>query len=148
MKILPVFDRVVVEKIEEPEKTKGGILIPETARILTFMGVVKAVGSGRNIDAPGRIDVFSRGFDDGAREDEPDPELAWQIRIERPPMQVKVGDIVLYGMHSGAEVKVKGEPFFVLREDEILAIIEETEDPAELEAPAEAEAVPELEPAG
>ncbi|GBD27825.1 10 kDa chaperonin [bacterium HR30] len=95
MKIRPLHDRVLVQRIEEEEKTKGGIIIPDTAREKPQQGKVVAVG-------PGRID------DKG----------------NRVPMNVKAGDRVLFGKYAGSEVEIDDEQYLIMREDDILGVIE------------------------
>ena len=96
MKIVPLNDRVLVKRIEELPMTKGGIYIPDTAKEKPIEGRVVAVGSGK---------VSENG--------------------ERLPMTVKVGDRVLFGKYAGTEIKVEGEEHLMMREDDILAIIED-----------------------
>ena len=96
MKFRPLHDRVVVRRIEGEEKTKGGIIIPDTAKEKPQEGEVLAVG-------PGRFD------DSGAK---------------RVPVDVKVGDVVLYSKYGGTEVKYSGEEYLVLSARDVLAIIE------------------------
>ncbi|MEO0139301.1 MAG: co-chaperone GroES [candidate division WOR-3 bacterium] len=97
VKIKPLADRVVVKRFEEEEaKTPGGIIIPDTAKEKPQKGVVVAVG-------PGRLDENGK----------------------RIPMEVKVGDKVLFAKYAGSEVKVDGEEYLIMREDDILAILEE-----------------------
>ncbi|MCM8804946.1 MAG: co-chaperone GroES [Candidatus Omnitrophica bacterium] len=95
-KIRPLADRVVVEPLEAEEKTKGGIILPDTAKEKPQEGKVVAVGKGK---------VNDKG--------------------EAIPMEVKVGDKVLYGKYSGTEVTVDEKQYIILREDDILAIVEE-----------------------
>jgi chaperonin GroES len=95
MNLKPLADRLVVEPIEQEEVTAGGIILPETAKEKPQQGKVIAVG-------PGRTD------DEG----------------ERIPMEVKVGDRVLYAKYSGTEVKLDGKKLLILRESDVLAIIE------------------------
>src|SRR5215475_12509060 len=95
MKIRPLYDRVIVKRVTEEEKTKGGIIIPDTAKEKPFEGKVIAVGNGKVLE-------------DG--------------KIHAP--QVKVGDRVLFGKYSGTEVKLDGEDHLIVREDEILGVIE------------------------
>ncbi|NLU40596.1 MAG: co-chaperone GroES [Firmicutes bacterium] len=90
--IKPLADRVVVKPIEREETTKGGIVIPDTAKERPQEGEVVAVGPGK--------------FEDG----------------KRIPMEVKVGDRVLFAKYGGTEVKIDGEEYLVLRESDILAI--------------------------
>jgi len=95
VKIRPLQDRVIVKRVKEEEKTKGGIIIPDAAKEKPIEGEVLAVG-------PGKV------TDDGS---------------QRAP-DVKVGDRVLFGKYSGTEVKLDGEELVVLREDDILGVIE------------------------
>jgi len=95
MKVRPLQDRVIVKRIAEEEKTRGGIIIPDTAKEKPSEGDVIAVGSGKAND---------KG----------------QIR----PLDVKKGDRVLFGKYSGSEIKVDGVDHVILREDEILGVIE------------------------
>jgi len=96
MKLKPLHDRVLVKRVEEEEKTKGGIIIPDTAKEKPIRGEVKAVG-------PGKMG------DDG----------------KRMEMSVKPGDLVMFNKYAGTEVKVEGEEHLVMREDDIVAIIED-----------------------
>ena len=96
MKLRPLGDRLVVEPIEQEERTAGGIILPETAKEKPQQGKVIAVGPGRR--------------DDGGK---------------HIPMDVKVGDQVLYAKYAGTEVKVDGEKVLILRESDVLAIVEE-----------------------
>ena len=93
MKFRPLHDRVVVRRIEEDDRTKGGIIIPDTAKEKPQQGEIVAAGPGR--------------FDDG----------------KRVPMEVKVGDKVLYGKYSGTEVTIDGEALIILRESDVLAVL-------------------------
>jgi chaperonin GroES len=95
MKLRPLHDRVVVKRIEAERKTASGIVIPDTAGEKPDQGEVLAVGNGKILD-------------DG------------KVR----PMAVKVGDKVLFGKYAGQSVKVEGEELLVLREDDIMAVIE------------------------
>jgi chaperonin GroES len=94
VKIRPLQDRVIVKRVKEEEKTKGGIIIPDAAKEKPIEGEVLAVGPGKTTD-------------DGK---------------QRAP-DVKVGDRVLFGKYSGTEVKLDGEEHVVLREDDILGVI-------------------------
>jgi chaperonin GroES len=96
MKIRPLYDRVIVKRVNEEEKTKGGIIIPDTAKEKPLEGKVVAVGNGKLLE-------------DGS------------VR----PLQVKVGDRILFGKYSGTEVKLEGEEHLIIREDEILGVIED-----------------------
>ncbi|HVJ91383.1 MAG TPA: co-chaperone GroES [Labilithrix sp.] len=93
MKIRPLQDRLVVKRTQEEEKTKGGIIIPDTAKEKPLEGVVVAVGSGKAVKS-GKV----------------------------VPIDVKEGDKVLFGKYSGTEVKVDGEELVLLREDDVLAV--------------------------
>ncbi|HEY3818415.1 MAG TPA: co-chaperone GroES [Polyangiaceae bacterium] len=93
--IRPLHDRVIVKRVKEEEKSKGGIIIPDTAKEKPIEGEVLAIGSGKIAD-------------DGS------------VR----KLDVKVGDRVLFGKYSGTEVKVDGEDRLILREDDILGVLE------------------------
>lgn len=95
MSIRPLHDRLLVKRIAEEEKSKGGIIIPDTAKEKPIEGQVVAVGNGKVME-------------DG------------KVR----PLEVKKGDRVLFGKYSGTEVKIEGEEHLILREDEVLGIIE------------------------
>ncbi len=95
MKIRPLGDRIIVKRIKEEEKSKGGIIIPETAKEKPQQGIVEAVGTGRK-DESGKI----------------------------IPMDVKKGDKVLFGKYSGNEIKIDDQELLIMREEEILGIIE------------------------
>src|ERR1700723_3460023 len=89
--LTPLHDRVVVRRIEEKESIKGGIIIPDSAKEKQQEGEVIAVGAGK------------------------------REKGERVPLDVKVGDRVLFGKYSGSEIKIDGEELLILREEEILA---------------------------
>ncbi len=93
MKLKPLADRVIIKPLPAEEKTKGGIIVPDTAKEKPVMGEVMAVGPGK------------RG-DDG----------------KIVPMEVKVGDKVLYGKYSGTEVTVDGEEYLIMRESDVFAL--------------------------
>ncbi len=95
MKIKPLHDRVVVRRIEEQEQIRGGIVIPDTAKEKPQEGEVIAVGEGKLLENGNRL-----------------------------PLDVKVGDRVLFGKYSGTEIKIDDEEFLIMREDEILGIVE------------------------
>ena len=95
MKIRPLQDRVIVRRLEEEEKTKGGIIIPDTAKEKPQEGKVIAVGKGKLTE---------------------DGKLI--------PLDVKAGDRILFGKYSGTEVKVEGEEHLIMREEDILGVIE------------------------
>lgn len=94
MKLKPLGDKIVVKPIEKEEKTKSGIVLPDTAKEKPQEGEVVAVGPGK----------FEKG--------------------ERVPMEVKVGDRVIYSKYGGTEVKVEGEEYLILSQSELLAIVE------------------------
>jgi chaperonin GroES len=93
-KIRPLHDRVIVKRIEEEERTKGGLIIPDTAKEKPQEGRVIAVGPGKQDD--GKV----------------------------IPLGVKAGDKILFGKYSGTEIKLDGEEHLILREDDILGVIE------------------------
>jgi len=95
VKIRPLQDRVIVKRIEEEEKTKGGIIIPDTAKEKPQEGQVIAVGKGKVNDG-GKI----------------------------TPLDVKVNDRILFGKYSGTEINVNGEEHLIMREEDILGVIE------------------------
>jgi len=95
MKIRPLQDRVIVKRLEEEEKTKGGIIIPDTAKEKPQEGKVIAVGKGK-MNEEGKV----------------------------IPLDVKVGDRILFGKYSGSEIKIDGEEHLIMREEDILGIIE------------------------
>ena len=95
MKLRPLQDRILVKRVAEEEKTKGGIIIPDTAKEKPAEGKVVAVGNGKLADDGKRI-----------------------------PLEIKKGDRILFGKYSGTEVKIEGEEHLVMREDDVLAVIE------------------------
>ncbi len=95
MKIRPLHDRVLVKRIQEEEKTKGGIIIPDTAKEKPQEGKVVAVGKGK-VNDDGKV----------------------------TPLDVKAGDRILFGKYSGTEVKIEGEEHLIMREEDILGILE------------------------
>ncbi len=96
MKVRPLGDRVLVKRLEEEEKTKGGIIIPDTAKEKPQQGKIVAVGNGRTTE-DGKV----------------------------IPLSVKVGEKVLFQKYSGSDIKIEGEEYLILREEEILGIIED-----------------------
>ena len=94
MSLRPLHDRVLVRRIEEAEQIRGGIIIPDTAKEKPHEAEVIAVGNGKLLD-----------------------------KGERAPIEVKAGDRILFGKYSGSEVRIEGEDYLILREDEILAIV-------------------------
>ena len=97
MKIRPLHDRIVVKRIEEKETVLGGIIIPDTAKEKPQEGEVMAVGQGKRLD---------------------DGKLC--------PLDVKAGDRILFGKYSGSEIKLDGEELVIIREDEVLGVIEDS----------------------
>jgi len=95
MKVRPLHDRIIVKRLEEEEKTKGGIIIPDTAKEKPIEGRVIAVGDGKIKEDGTKI-----------------------------PMEVKKGDRVLFAKYAGTEIKIDGEEHLMMKEDDILAIIE------------------------
>ena len=95
MKFRPLHDRVVVKRIEAEEKTAGGIIIPDTAKEKPQEGEVVAAGRGKRLE-------------DGTV----------------VPLDVKVGDRILFGKYSGSDIKIDGEEYLILREDEVLGVLE------------------------
>ncbi len=95
MKIRPLQDRVIVKRIEEEEKTKGGIIIPDTAKEKPQEGRIVAVGKGK-LNEEGKV----------------------------IPLEVKVNDRILFGKYSGSEINIDGEEHLIMREEDILGVIE------------------------
>ncbi len=95
MKIRPLQDRVIIKRIEEEEKSKGGIIIPDTAKEKPQEGKVVAVGKGK-VNDDGKL----------------------------TPLDVKVNDRILFGKYSGTEINIDGEEHLIMREEDILGIIE------------------------
>ncbi len=95
MKVRPLHDRILVERLEEKEVKKGGIIIPDTAKEKPQEGKVVAVGNGKVND-------------DG----------------KKVPLDVKAGDKILFGKYSGSEVKIDDKEFLIMREEDVLAILE------------------------
>ena len=96
VKIRPLYDRLIVERIEDPEQMIGGIIIPDTAKEKPQQGKVLAVGKGKMQDDGSVV-----------------------------PPDVKAGDTVLFGKYSGQEITLEGTEHFIVREDEILGVIED-----------------------
>ena len=95
MKVRPLHDRIIVQRLEEGEQKIGGIIIPDTAKEKPQQGKVFAVGQGK------------------VKEDG-----------NRQPLDVKDGDTILFGKYSGQEIKIDGEEYLIMREDEVLGVIE------------------------
>ena len=96
MKIKPLQDRLVIKRIEEEEKTKGGIIIPDSAKEKPQEGRVVAIGDGKTLESG-----------------------------KKAPLTVKPGDKILFGKYSGTEIKIDGEEHLIMREEDVLAIIED-----------------------
>jgi chaperonin GroES len=94
MKCKPLQDRILVQRIEEKETVKSGIIIPDTAKEKPQEGIVKAVGNGKVLDNGIKL-----------------------------TLEVKEGDRILFGKYSGSEIKLDGEEYLILREDEVLGIL-------------------------
>ncbi len=94
LKVKPLHDRVLVSRVAEESKTKGGIIIPDTAKEKPQEGKVVAVGDGRVLDSG-----------------------------QKAPLAVKAGDRILFGKYSGTEIKLGGEEYLIMREEDILAIV-------------------------
>ena len=96
IKVRPLHDRIIVRRIEETDQKVGGIIIPDTAKEKPQQGKVIAAGKGKLND---------------------DGKLV--------PLDVKEGDVILFGKYSGQEIKLEGEDYLIMREDEVLGVIEE-----------------------
>jgi chaperonin GroES len=97
MKVRPLHDRILLKRIEEKESIKGGIIVPDTAKEKPQEGLVVAVGNGKILENGTRISL-----------------------------EVKEGDRVLFGKYSGTEIKVEGEDYLIVREDDVLGILTES----------------------
>jgi chaperonin GroES len=95
VKVKPLHDRVIVQRVAEESKTAGGIIIPDSAKEKPQEGKVIAVGDGRILDSGGKA-----------------------------PLAVKAGDRILFGKYSGTEIKIAGEEYLIMREEDILGIIQ------------------------
>lgn len=95
MKIRPLYDRIVVKRIEEQETVRGGIIIPDSAKEKPQEGEVVAVGNGKRLE-------------DG----------------KMTPLDVKVGDRILFGKYSGSDIKLDGDEYMIMREDEVLGVLD------------------------
>jgi len=94
MNIRPLQDRIIVKRLEEEEKTAGGIIIPDAAKEKPMQGEVVAAGKGK-VNENGKVN----------------------------PLDVKVGDKILFGKYAGTEVKINGEDFLIMREDDVLGVL-------------------------
>jgi chaperonin GroES len=97
MKVRPLHDRIIVQRLEEGEQMVGGIIIPDTAKEKPQQGKVIAVGKGKSKD-DGKV----------------------------TPLDVQEGDTILFGKYSGQEIKVDGEEYLIMREDEVLGVLEDS----------------------
>ena len=95
MNVRPLHDRIIVQRLDEGEQKVGGIIIPDSAKEKPQQGKVIAVGAGKTNDEGKRM-----------------------------PLDVKAGDTILFGKYSGQEIKLDGEEYLIMREDEVLAVIE------------------------
>jgi chaperonin GroES len=95
MKVRPLHDRIIVERLEEAEQRVGGIIIPDTAKEKPQQGKVLAVGKGR-VEKDGKV----------------------------TPLDVKAGDTILFGKYAGQEIKIDGSEYLIIREEEVLGVIE------------------------
>ena len=95
MKFRPLYDRILVERVESEEKTKGGIIVPDTAKEKPQQGKVIAVGHGKRLE---------------------DGKLI--------PLEVKAGDTILFGKYSGSEIKLEGNEYLIMKEDDVLGLVE------------------------
>jgi chaperonin GroES len=98
MKVRPLQDRILVKRVAEEEKTKGGIIIPDSAKEKPQQGKVIAAGNGKVNDEGKRV-----------------------------PLDVKAGDLILFGKYTSQEIKLEGEEYLIMREDEVLAVIDDGE---------------------
>jgi chaperonin GroES len=98
MNVRPLHDRIIVQRLEEGEQKIGGIIIPDSAKEKPQQGKVIAAGNGKTKD-------------DG----------------QRVPLDVKAGDTILFGKYSGQEIKLDGEEYLIMREDEVLAVIDDAD---------------------
>jgi chaperonin GroES len=103
MKIRPLYDRIVVKRIEQSEERQGGLFIPDSAKEKPQEGEVVAVGKGKRLE-DGKV----------------------------VPLDVQAGDRILFGKYSGSEIKVDGEEFLIMREDDVLGVIEDAAKKAEI----------------
>ena len=94
MKLRPLQDRIMVQRIKETETAKSGIIIPDTAKEKPQEGIVRAVGNGKVLENGTRL-----------------------------PLEVKEGDRILFGKYSGSEIKLEGEEYLIFREDEVLGVL-------------------------
>jgi chaperonin GroES len=98
MNVRPLHDRIIVQRIEESEQRIGGIIIPDSAKEKPQQGKIIAAGAGKVKDDGKRI-----------------------------ALDVKAGDLILFGKYSGQEIKLEGEEYLIMREDEVLAVVDESD---------------------
>src|ERR1700692_4799996 len=96
MKIRPLYDRIVVKRIEEKEQMQGGLYIPDSAKEKPQEGEVAAVGKGKRMEAGKLV-----------------------------PLDVQIGDRILFGKYSGSDIKIDGDEYLIMREDEVLGILDQ-----------------------
>ncbi len=95
MKFRPLYDRILVERVESEEVTKGGIILPDTAKEKPQQGKIIAVGSGKHTE-DGKV----------------------------IPLELKAGDTILFGKYSGSEIKIEGTEYLIMKEDDVLGLVE------------------------
>jgi chaperonin GroES len=95
MKFRPLYDRILVERVESEEKTQSGIIVPDTAKEKPQQGKVIAVGQGKRLEDGTLI-----------------------------PLEVKAGDTILFGKYSGSEIKIEGNEYLIMKEDDVLGLVE------------------------
>lgn len=95
MKFRPLYDRILVERVESEEVTKGGIILPDSAKEKPQQGKIIAVGHGRRLE-DGKV----------------------------IPLELKAGDVVLFGKYSGSEIKIEGVEYLIMKEDDVLGLVE------------------------
>ena len=95
MKFRPLYDRILVERVESEEKTKGGIIVPDTAKEKPQKGKVIAVGQGKRLENGKLI-----------------------------PLEVKAGDTILFGKYSGSEITIESNEYLIMKEDDVLGLVE------------------------
>jgi len=95
MKFRPLYDRILVERVESEEVTKGGIILPDTAKEKPQQGKIIAVGSGKRTDE-GKI----------------------------IPLELKAGDTILFGKYSGSEIKIEGTEYIIMKEDDVYGLVD------------------------
>jgi chaperonin GroES len=95
MKFRPLYDRILVERVESEEKTKGGIIVPDTAKEKPQQGKIIAVGQGKRLENGKLI-----------------------------PLEVKAGDTILFGKYSGSEITIESNEYLIMKEDDVLGLVE------------------------